>query len=79
VLFFEELPEFTRPALEALRQPRDEGEVVVARAAGAVRMPARCTVVAAITRARAGSRAITTSSACARRSGWTATAVRTVW
>jgi magnesium chelatase family protein len=48
VLFLDELPEFTRPALEALRQPLEDGEVVVARAAVAVRMPARCTVVAAM-------------------------------
>jgi magnesium chelatase family protein len=48
VLFLDELPEFARPALEALRLPLEDGEVLIARAAGAVRMPARSLVVAAM-------------------------------
>ncbi len=48
VLFLDELPEFVRPALEALRLPMERGEVQITRAAGAVRMPARCIVVAAM-------------------------------
>ena len=48
VLLLDELPEFTRPALEALRLPLEDGEVLISRAAGAVRMPARCLVVAAM-------------------------------
>src|SRR5215210_6113273 len=48
VLFMDELPEFSRPALECLRLPLEDGEVVIARASGSVRMPARCTVVAAM-------------------------------
>ena len=48
VLFMDELPEFTRPALEALRMPLEDGEVLVSRAAGSVRLPAACTVVAAM-------------------------------
>src|SRR5579884_3784165 len=48
VLFLDELPEFRRDALEALRQPLEEGRVVVARAHAAVVFPARCMLVAAM-------------------------------
>jgi magnesium chelatase family protein len=48
VLFMDELPEFNRTALEALRMPIEDGEVVVSRAAGSVCLPARCMVVAAM-------------------------------
>jgi magnesium chelatase family protein len=48
VLFLDELPEFIRPALEGLRMPLQDGEVVISRAAGSVRMPARCLLVAAM-------------------------------
>jgi magnesium chelatase family protein len=41
VLLLDELAEFQRPALEALRQPLEDGEVIVARAAGSIRFPAR--------------------------------------
>ncbi|HUZ83505.1 MAG TPA: YifB family Mg chelatase-like AAA ATPase [Gaiellales bacterium] len=48
VLFLDELPEFRRDALEALRMPVEDGRVVIARASGAVTMPARCQLVAAM-------------------------------
>jgi magnesium chelatase family protein len=48
VLFLDELPEFNRAALEALRLPLQDGEVLISRAAGSVRMPARSLVVAAM-------------------------------
>ncbi len=47
VLFLDELTEFRRDAIEALRQPLEDGRVVVTRASGSVTFPARCTLVAA--------------------------------
>jgi magnesium chelatase family protein len=48
VLFLDEAPEFSRRALEALRQPLEAGEIVVARAARTVRFPARFQLVMAM-------------------------------
>ncbi len=48
VLFLDELPEFRRHVLEALRQPLEEGHVTVARARGSPRLPARFQLVAAM-------------------------------
>ncbi len=47
VLFLDEFPEFPRTALEALRQPLEEGVISVARASGSTRFPARCMLIAA--------------------------------
>lgn len=47
VLFLDELPEFRRPVLEALRQPLEEGFVSISRARGSLRLPARFQLVAA--------------------------------
>jgi magnesium chelatase family protein len=47
VLFLDELTEFRRDAIEGLRQPLEDGRVVVTRAAGSVEFPARFTLVAA--------------------------------
>jgi magnesium chelatase family protein len=54
VLFLDELPEFSRPVLESLRQPIETGEVVVARAAAHVRYPARFLLAAAMNPCRCG-------------------------
>jgi magnesium chelatase family protein len=48
VLFLDELPEFDRSSLEALRQPLEEGRVCVARVGRAVVFPARFQLVAAM-------------------------------
>jgi magnesium chelatase family protein len=48
VLFLDELLEFPRGALEALRQPLEDGRVVIARAALSVAFPARFSLVAAM-------------------------------
>ena len=48
VLFLDELPEFDRACREALRQPLEEGRIAIARVGGAVEMPARFQLVAAM-------------------------------
>ena len=47
VLFLDELPEFRRDALEALRQPLEEGRVRISRAHHSVELPCRFQLVAA--------------------------------
>ncbi len=47
VLFLDELSEFARPALEALRQPLEDGSVTIVRAQRVMCFPTRVTLVAA--------------------------------
>ena len=47
VLFLDELGEFSREALEALRQPLEEGRVTIVRARHAIELPCRFMLVAA--------------------------------
>ncbi len=48
VLFMDELPEFPRSALEALREPLENGVITISRAARQARFPARFQLVAAL-------------------------------
>jgi magnesium chelatase family protein len=48
VLFLDELPEFRRDALEALRQPLEDGVVTVVRSRARLTFPARFTLLAAM-------------------------------
>ena len=48
VLFLDELPEFRTSALEAMRQPLEDGVVQIGRARQSLRFPARFTLIAAM-------------------------------
>jgi magnesium chelatase family protein len=65
VLFLDELPEFPRQVLDALRQPTESGRVMVARVNAHVSYPARFQLIAAMNPCRCGYLA-DPSRACAR-------------
>lgn len=54
VLFLDELPEFQSTVLDAMRQPLETGEVIIARANHHVRYPAKFQLIAAMNPCRCG-------------------------
>ena len=56
VLFLDELPEFPRPALEALREPLESGVIGIARARQSVSYPAKFQLLAAMNPCPCGNR-----------------------
>ncbi|WED21820.1 YifB family Mg chelatase-like AAA ATPase [Vibrio sp. JC009] len=48
LLFLDEMPEFERKVLDSLREPLESGEIVISRAAGKTRFPARFQLVGAL-------------------------------
>lgn len=48
VLFLDELPEFSKASLEALRQPLEDGEVVITRVNASLKFPSRMILVASM-------------------------------
>ena len=76
VLFLDELPEFPRAALEALREPLESGRITISRAARQAAFPARFQLVAAMNPCPCGwlgAPAGAGSAAAARRTAWRAT------
>ena len=64
VLFLDELPEFQRPALEALRQPLEDGAVSIARVAGRALFPARFQLIGAMNLCPCGARGDAAAQCC---------------
>ena len=60
VLFLDELPEFAPHVLDTLRQPLEDGTIVVARAGGSVRFPAEVQLVGAMNPCRRACRSVET-------------------
>ncbi|MGB2078147.1 MAG: YifB family Mg chelatase-like AAA ATPase [Vibrio sp.] len=48
LLFLDEMPEFDRKVLDSLREPLESGEIIISRAAGKTRFPAKFQLVGAL-------------------------------
>lgn len=48
ILFLDELPEFDRKVLDALREPLESGEIIISRANAKIKFPARVQLIAAM-------------------------------
>ncbi len=68
VLFLDELPEFARATLEALRQPLEDGTIVIGRAAGRARFPTQALLVAATNPCPCGWAGVADRCRCSARS-----------
>ncbi len=58
ILFLDEFPEFSRYAIESLRQPLEDGSITISRAAGNILLPARFILIAAMNPCPCGLRGI---------------------
>ena len=67
VLMLDELPEFSKASIDALREPLEDGVVTVSRVAGSTRFPARSIVIGAMNVTRDGGNVSEYAGAAARR------------